>query len=69
LQEAVWRRIKSDTFKKTEFAMDVLAFEIPAGEDEEASAGQNQDWNVPHYIDEGLKWLETRLSQNQGAGE
>lgn len=69
LQEAVWRRIKSDTFKKTEFAMDVLAFEIPAGEDEEANAGQNQDWNVPHYIDEGLKWLETRLSQNKGAGE
>ncbi|MXN66508.1 AAA family ATPase [Stappia sp. GBMRC 2046] len=69
LQEAVWRRIKSDTFKKTEFAMDVLAFEIPAGEDEEANAGQNRDWNVPHYIDEGLKWLETRLSQNQGAGE
>lgn len=69
LQEAVWRRIKSDTFKKTEFAMNVLAFEILAGEDEEANAGQNRDWNVPHYIDEGLKWLETRLSQNQGAGE
>ena len=69
LQEAVWRRIKSDTFKKTEFAMDVLAFEIPAGGDEEANAGKNRDWNVPHYIDEGLKWLETRLSQNLGAGE
>jgi predicted ATP-dependent endonuclease of OLD family len=69
LQEAVWRRIKSDTFKKTEFAMDVLAFEIPAGGDEEANAGENRDWNVPHYIDEGLKWLETRLSQNLGAGE
>jgi len=49
--------------------MDVLAFEIPAGGDEEANAGENRDWNVPHYIDEGLKWLETRLSQNLGAGE
>jgi len=29
LQEAVWKRIKSDTFKNTEFAMDVLAYEIP----------------------------------------
>ncbi|WP_428699367.1 ATP-dependent nuclease [Stappia sp.] len=69
IQEAVWKRIKSSTFKKTEFAMDVLAYEIPEGEDEEANAEQNKDWNVPHYIAEGLKWLETRLSQNQGAGE
>jgi hypothetical protein len=69
LQEAVWKRIKSDTFKKTEFAMDVLAYEITVEEDEEANVGQSRDWNVPHYISEGLNWLKTRLSQNQGAGE
>lgn len=69
LQEAVWKRIKSDTFKKTEFAMDVLAYELPEEEDKEANAERNRDWNVPNYIAEGLKWLETRLSQNQGAGE
>ena len=69
LQQAVWARIKSDTFKKTEFAMDVLAYEIPVEEDEEANAEQNRDWNVPDYISEGLRWLVARLSQNQGAGE
>jgi putative ATP-dependent endonuclease of OLD family len=72
LQEAVWKRIKGDSFKKTEFAMDVLAYEIPEeqnGEEREAQAVRNRDWNVPHYIAEGLKWLEKRLSQNQGAGE
>lgn len=69
LQEAVWKRIKSDTFKKTEFAMDVLAYEIPVKEDGEADAEQSRDWNVPDYIAEGLQWLGTRLSQNQGDGE
>ncbi len=69
LQEAVWKRIKSDTFKKTEFAMDVLSYEIPAEVDGEVNAEQKRDWSVPNYIAEGLRWLTTRLSQNPGGGE
>lgn len=44
----VYERIKSDGFKKTDFAMDILAC--------------TEEWNVPDYIAEGLKWLEERLS-------
>ncbi|UXT60515.1 AAA family ATPase [Agrobacterium fabrum] len=72
LQEAVWKRIKGDSFKKTEFAMDIIAYEIPEeqnGEEREAQAVRNRNWNVPQYIAEGLNWLERRLSQNQGASE
>ena len=69
LQHAVWDRIKSDTFKKTEFAMDVLAYDIPLKEGEEVKDNQNRDWNVPAYIAQGLKWLETRLCQKQEAGK
>ncbi|WP_313292038.1 ATP-dependent nuclease [Rhizobium rhizoryzae] len=69
LQRAVWDRIKSDTFKKTEFAMDVLAYDVPLKEGEEVKDNQNRDWNVPTYIAQGLKWLETRLCQNEGIGK
>ncbi|HDL6990176.1 TPA: AAA family ATPase [Yersinia enterocolitica] len=41
-------RIRSDNFKKTDFAMDILA--CP------------EAWRVPGYIAEGLQWLEARLS-------
>ncbi len=44
----IYDRIKSDSFKKTDFAMDILA--------------STEEWNVPGYIAEGLKWLEERLS-------
>lgn len=45
--EAVYQRVKSDKFKKTDFAMEVLACQ--------------HDWQVPAYIAEGLTWLENKL--------
>lgn len=45
--QAIYDRIRSDNFKKTDFAMSLLAG---------ATA-----WKVPLYIGEGLGWLETRL--------
>jgi hypothetical protein len=41
--------IRESNFKKTDFALTVLS---------------SDDWQVPSYIGEGLKWLEQRL-QNQ----
>ncbi len=49
LYEAVYSRVKSDDFKKTDFAMTLLA--------------SASNWTVPSYIAEGLKWLEGRLGQ------
>lgn len=43
----VYNRIRSDNFKKTDFAMDILACA--------------EEWTVPGYIAEGLRWLESRL--------
>lgn len=43
----VYDRIRSDSFKKTDFAMDILACA--------------EEWSVPGYIAEGLHWLESRL--------
>lgn len=45
--QAIYTQIGSSNFKKTDFAMKVLA--------------GNTDWLVPGYISEGLKWLENRL--------
>ena len=45
--ESIYEHIKSSGFKKTDFAMEVLASE--------------SDWQVPAYIAEGLQWLENRL--------
>lgn len=45
--DAIYKRIKSDNFKKTDFAMSILA--------------SKEDWQVPAYIVEGLNWLENRL--------
>ncbi|MBB4276411.1 ATP-dependent nuclease [Rhizobium mongolense] len=45
----VYDRIRSDSFKKTDFAMDILAC--------------TELWTVPEYIAEGLRWLEARLCQ------
>lgn len=47
--QAVYGRIQSDSFKKTDFAMDILACA--------------EEWTVPGYIVEGLHWLESRLCQ------
>ncbi|MDI1311271.1 ATP-dependent endonuclease [Prosthecobacter sp.] len=44
---SIYEHIKSSSFKKTDFAMDVLASEA--------------NWQVPAYIAEGLAWLENRL--------
>lgn len=72
LHKAVWKRIKSSTFKKTEFAMDVLSYE-PSNEQQGENGSDIERhlscfWNVPLYIAEGLKWLDGHLSQNQGEG-
>ena len=47
--QAIFDRIKSSGFKKTDFALDVLASE--------------QNWLTPGYIAEGLQWLEQRLAK------
>lgn len=45
--EAIYEQIGSSNFKKTDFAMSLLA--------------SSTNWQPPNYIVEGLKWLETRL--------
>ena len=48
LAESLHNRVKASSFKKTDFALALL--------------GENpSDWAVPRYIDEGLKWLESRV--------
>ncbi len=51
--QVIYDRIKSDGFKKTDFAMDVLACAT--------------EWIVPGYIAEGLKWLEEHLLPSPAA--
>lgn len=43
----IYERVGSKSFKKTDFAMDLLAARFA--------------WTVPAYIAEGLRWLELRL--------
>lgn len=45
--KSVYDRIRSESFKKTDFAMDILAC--------------TEEVIVPNYITEGLSWLEARL--------
>lgn len=45
--QTIYDRIRSDTFKKTDFAMSLLDGEI--------------DWKTPAYIAAGLEWLEAKL--------
>jgi len=47
--QAIFERIKSSSFKKTDFALDVLATET--------------EWETPGYIVNGLHWLEHRLGK------
>ncbi len=49
--EAIYMKTKSDSFKKTDFAMSLLA--------------SGAKWVVPAYIAEGLRWLENRLSARE----
>ena len=51
--QAIFERIKSSGFKKTDFALDVLASE--------------SEWVTPGYIAEGLNWIEQRLGKIQQA--
>lgn len=53
--QAIYEHIGSSKFKKTDFAMDVLA--------------SNTDWQVPAYIAEGLQWLENRLHPELAVGQ
>lgn len=45
--QAIYDRVRADTFKKTDFAMSLLDGEI--------------DWKTPGYIAQGLTWLEAKL--------
>lgn len=45
----IYNHIRSDNFKKTDFAMSLLASDI--------------NWTTPAYIREGLYWLENRLCE------
>ena len=62
LAKRLHKKVHSSNFKKTDFALALLA------KDQEA-------WRVPHYIAEGLRWLETALhvetvaNQPEGNGE
>ncbi|TNJ38483.1 ATP-dependent endonuclease, partial [Phaeobacter sp. B1627] len=59
--QVVWERIKSSTFKKTEFAMDVLA--------RDPHVEGAPPWAVPEYISVGLRWLEGRVGNQPVPGE
>ena len=48
--EHIYKLVKSDNFKKAEFALDIVFSE--------------DDWRVPHYIKVGLIWLQAKL-ENQ----
>jgi len=49
--QAIFERIKSSGFKKTDFALDIFASE--------------SEWVTPGYIADGLNWLERRLDKIQ----
>jgi len=50
VHSTIYERVKSSSFKKTEFALDV--------------ASSTAAWETPEYIADGLKWLEKRLDGN-----
>ncbi|MNP41055.1 hypothetical protein D3C76_1347360 [compost metagenome] len=45
IAERLYRKVKSSSFRKTDFALGLLAQEPSA-------------WAVPNYISDGLRWLE-----------
>jgi predicted ATP-dependent endonuclease of OLD family len=49
IAESIYRKVKNASFHKTDFALALLA------QDPEA-------WNVPSYISEGLRWLESQVA-------
>ena len=52
VHNAIYERVKSSSFKKTEFALDI--------------ASSTATWETPAYISDGLKWLEKRLNGKLG---
>jgi putative ATP-dependent endonuclease of the OLD family len=48
VHQSIFEHVKSDSFKKTEFALDV--------------ASSAESWNSPKYIADALLWLEKRLT-------
>lgn len=44
----LFKRVKGSSFKKTNFALALMH-------------QKKEDWVVPHYIDEGLKWLVGKI--------
>jgi len=48
--ESIYNLVKSNNFKKTEFALDIVFSE--------------EDWKVPHYIKAGLIWFQSKM-ENQ----
>lgn len=48
LAKKIHKRVKSDSFNKTSFALGVLA-------------SDPSDWVVPKYIEEGLQWLDCQV--------
>lgn len=48
IAERIYKRVQSNSFKKTDFALALLA--------------QNEGWTVPSYIKDGLQWLEKEIA-------
>ncbi|MBF0154221.1 MAG: AAA family ATPase [Magnetococcales bacterium] len=59
MARALFDRVNSKSFKKTEFALNLLM---------EDRVEDCETWNVPHYIVEGLKWLEGELAHSETEG-
>ncbi|MBF8273350.1 MAG: pathosis related protein [Magnetococcales bacterium] len=49
--QILFNHVKSGNFNKTEFSLNLIMKKI-------------EDWNVPHYIAEGLGWLEHELENS-----
>lgn len=53
--DEIYKRVKSSSFKKTDFALEVLFSESA--------------WKTPKYIEEGLNWLEQRLEYREKSAD
>jgi predicted ATP-dependent endonuclease of OLD family len=53
--KTIFERVKSDAFKKTEFALNI--------------ASSTSEWVVPQYIADGLCWLEEKMCPNVNEGD
>lgn len=53
LSEAVYNEIRDNSFKKTEFALDVASSAV--------------DWTTPSYIASGLRWIDEMLEPSKPA--